>query len=346
MLWHRIAIDLGTTYSLVYTEDQGLLLREPSAVALQATTGEPIAFGERARTMLGRAPDFIEVVRPLREGVISHFGAARALLNHFMKEASRGRRWRRRHVLICVPFGATAVEMEALVREAELAGGAKVDLIREPFAASLGAGLPISEPRGNLVIDIGGGTTEVTALSLNDVVHCESLRLAGTAMDQAVQAYFRNRYNFLIGENTAEKIKIQHGSVYPNSSDHQSFEVKGLDHRDGRPARISVERHEVREALEGVVRSITEAVRRCVEQLAPELAADVFSGGTAMVGGGSLLPGWKERLEEAMGLQVRIADDALLCVVRGLREILRDPQGHADLIANSKVRHSIEPAGG
>ncbi|HVM97297.1 MAG TPA: rod shape-determining protein, partial [Candidatus Acidoferrales bacterium] len=209
MFWHRIAVDLGTTYSLVYTEDKGLVLREPSAVAMQRNTGEAIAFGERARTMLGRAPEFIDVVRPLSDGVIASFDAARALLAHYIREASRSHRLSRKHIIVCVPFGATSVEMEALIREAEAAGGNRVDLVREPFAAALGAGLPIQEPRGNLVIDIGGGTTEVTSLALNDVVHCESLRMAGNAMDQAVQAFFRNRYNFSIGENTAEQIKIQ-----------------------------------------------------------------------------------------------------------------------------------------
>jgi rod shape-determining protein MreB len=342
MLWHRIAIDLGTTYSLVYTEDKGLVLREPSAVAMQRSTGEAIAFGERARTMLGRAPEFIDVVRPLSDGVIADFDAARALLAHYIREASRGHRFSRKQIIVCVPFGATSVEMEALVREAEAAGGNRVDLVREPFAAALGAGLPIEEPRGNLVIDIGGGTTEVTSLALNDVVHCESLRMAGNAMDQAVQAFFRNRYNFSIGENTAEQIKIEYGAVYTNGVADATFEVKGLNQRNGKPERLRIRMSEVQEALESVARHITDAVRRCVERLSPELAADVFTDGAAMVGGGALLRGWPQRLHEAMGLKVRITEDPLLCVMSGLIEILTHRDRYEELIANSQVRPSLE----
>ena len=342
MLWHRIAVDLGTTYSLVYTQEKGLVLREPSAVAVKLSTGEPIAFGERARTMLGRSPEFIEVVRPLRDGVIADFDAARALLGHYIRDASRGRRFSRKHVIVCVPYGATQVEMDALIREAEAAGSNRVDLVREPFAAALGAGLPIQEPRGNLVIDIGGGTTEVTSLALNDVVHCESLRMAGNAMDQAVQSFFRNRYNFSIGENTAERIKIDYGAVYANGIPDTTFEVKGLSQRTGKPERLLIRVSEVQEALEGVARQITDAVRRCVERLSPELASDVFTDGAAMVGGGALLRGWPQRLHEAMGLKVRVSNDPLMCVIRGLIEILNHRDRYEDLIANSQVRPSLD----
>ncbi len=346
MFWHRIAIDLGTTYSLVYTQERGLVLREPSAVAIQRQTREAIAFGERARTMLGRAPEFIEVARPLSDGVIADFDAARALLAHFIREASKGHPFSRKHIIVCVPFGATQVEMDSLIREAEAAGGSRVDLVREPFVAALGAGLPIQEPRGNLVIDIGGGTTEVTSLALNDVVHCESLRMAGNAMDQAVQAFFRNRYNFFIGENTAEQIKIRYGAVFANGIGDATFEVKGLSQRTGKPERISVRVAEVQEALETVARHITDAVRRCVERLSPELAADVFTDGAAMVGGGALLRGWEQRLHEAMGLKIRVTDEPLLCVMRGLIEILHHRDRYEELIANSKTRASLDADAG
>jgi len=333
MFWHKIAIDLGTTYSLVYTREKGILLREPSAVAIEKSTRQAIAFGERARTMLGRAPAFIEVIRPLRDGVIADFDAARALLGHFIREASRGHPFSRKALIVCVPLGATSVEMDALVREAEAAGADRVDLVKEPFAAALGAGLPIQEPRGNLVIDIGGGTTEVTSIALNDVVYCESLRMAGNAMDQAVQAFFRNRYAFSIGENTAEQIKIRYGAVYGDSD--ALFEVKGLNQRTGKPQRFLVHTAEIREAIEPIARQITDAVRRCVEQLSPELAADVFTDGATMVGGGALLPGWPQRLWEAMGLKVKISPDPLMCVMRGLIEILHHRERYEQLIVNS-----------
>jgi rod shape-determining protein MreB len=339
MLWHRIAIDLGTTYSLVYTQEKGILLREPSAVAIKRATGEAIAFGERARTMLGRAPEFIEVIRPLSDGVIANFDAARALLRYYISEASRGHYLSRKAVIICVPHGATAVEMEALLREAEAAGGDRVDLVKEPFAAALGAGLPIEKAQGNLAIDIGGGTTEVSSLALNDIVHCESLRMAGNAMDQAVQAFFRNRYAFSIGENTAEQIKIQYGAVAGNGD--ALFEVKGLNQITGKPQRFSVHTSEIREALEPVARQITDAVRRCVEQLSPELASDVFTSGAAMVGGGALLRGWPQRLHEAMGLKVRVPEEPLMCVMRGLIEILHHRDRYAELIVNSRAPSSL-----
>lgn len=340
MFWHRIAIDLGTAHSLVYTRDRGIVLSEPSAVAMRRDTGEAIAFGERARTMIGRSPDFIHVVRPLSNGVIADFEAARALMRHFIKVATPRLRFARKAVIVCVPFGATAVEMDALIREGQAAGADRVDLVREPFAAALGAGMDIDQPRGNLVIDVGGGTTEVTSLSLNDIVHCESVRMAGNAMDQAVQAFFRNRYNFAIGENTAEQIKIQHGAVWERPD--SLFEVKGLSQRTGKPQRLMVHTSEIEEALEPVARNITDAVRRSVERLAPELAADVFTDGAVLVGGGALLPGWRERLFDAMGLQVRIVDEPLLAVMRGLILILDNPKRYQDLIDNSRFRTSLE----
>jgi rod shape-determining protein MreB len=327
----KIAIDLGTAYSVVYVAGRGVVLREPSAVAVNRAVGTVIAYGDKARAMIGRTPPEIEVVRPLRQGVIANFHAAREMLRHYIEVAGQGRWIRRAEVVICVPHGATPVEMEALRREAQAAGAHRVDLVKEPFAAALGAGLPIHEPRGNLVVDIGGGTTEATAISLNDIVHCESLRLAGNAMDVAVEEHFRIRHHFAIGETTAESIKIRYGSVMETEPDTE-FEVKGLDVRTGRPSAIRATTAEIREAIEPIVRGIVEAIRRCIEQLPPELAGDVVTDGAALVGGGALLRGWPRRLREALHLEVRIDDDPPMSVTRGLIRILEDPERHQDVI--------------
>ncbi|MGH7819748.1 MAG: rod shape-determining protein, partial [Candidatus Binatia bacterium] len=336
----KIAIDLGTTYSVVYVLGRGVVLREPSALAVNRESGAVIAYGEKARGMLGRTPRTIEVVRPLREGVIANFDGAREMLRHYVQVAGEGRWIKRYEVVLCVPHGATPVEMEALRREAFAAGAHRADLVREPFAAALGAGLPIHEPQGNLVVDIGGGTTEATAISLNNVVHCESLRMAGNTMDQAVEEYFRARHHFAIGETTAESVKIRHGSVIEDGPDYD-FEVKGLDVHSGRPAAIRVSSVEIREALEPTVRNIVEAMRRCIEHLPPELAGDILTEGAALVGGGALLRGWVQRLEDEVRLRVRIDEDPPMSVTRGLIRILEDRDRHLDLIANSEYQPAL-----
>lgn len=336
----KIAIDLGTTYSVVYVVGRGVVLREPSAVALHKEGGGILAYGSKARGMLGRAPASIEVVRPLRDGVIAHFEGARALLRHFIEVATERRWFKRSHVVICVPHGATPVEMESLKRESLAAGAHRVDLVKEPFAAALGAGLPIAEPRGNLVVDIGGGTTEATAISLNNIVHCESLRMAGNAMDQAIEEHFRSRHWFAIGETTAERIKIEHGSVVPIEPD-VPIEVKGLNIRNGCPDLLRVPSSELLEALEPILSQIVESIRRTIEHLPPELAGDILTEGAAMVGGGALLRGWSGRLSDALGLPVRIDEDPLMAVTRGLIRILEDRSSHSDLILNSEYQPAL-----
>ncbi len=336
----KIAIDLGTTYSVVYVAKRGVVLREPSAIAIHRESGTVVAYGDKARGMLGRAPRTIDIIRPLRDGVIANFDAAREMLRHFIEVATRGSWISRSQVVICVPHGATPVEMDSLRREAFAAGARQVDLVKEPFAAALGAGLPIHEPRGNLVVDIGGGTTEATAISLNNVVHCESLRMAGNAMDQAVEEYFRTRHHFAIGEITAETVKIRYGSVSPVEDD-VCFDVKGLELRTGRPAALQASRGEIRAALEPVAGNIVEAIRRCVEQLPPELAGDIVAEGASLVGGGALLRGWPERLQTAIGLPIRIGDDPPMAVSRGLIRILEDRERYAELIANSEYQPAL-----
>jgi rod shape-determining protein MreB and related proteins len=336
----KIAIDLGTTYSVVYVVGRGVVLREPSAVAIYKESGEVIAYGDRARGMLGRVPGSIEVIRPLRDGVVAHFAAAREILRHFIDVATE-RRWvKRSQIVICVPHGATPVEMDSLKREALAAGAHRVDLVKEPFAAALGAGLAIGEPRGNLIVDVGGGTTEATAISLNSIVHCESLRMAGNAMDRAIEEHFRSRHDFAIGETTAERIKIQHGAVMPSEPD-LSVEVKGLNVRNGCPGVLRVPSREIVEVLEPIFCQIVEAIRRTIEHLPPELAGDVLTEGGAMVGGGALLRGWSGRLRAALGLPIRIDQDPLMAVTRGLIRILEDRGRFADLILNSEYQPAL-----
>jgi rod shape-determining protein MreB len=330
----KIAIDLGTTYSVVYVVGRGVVLRESSAIAFQRESGRIIAYGDKARGMLGRAPASIEVIRPLQDGVIAHFEGAREILRHFIDVGTRRRWLERSHIVICVPHGATPVEMDSLKRESLAAGAHQVDLVKEPFAAALGAGLPIHEPRGNLIVDIGGGTTEATAISLNNIVHCESLRMAGTAMDRAIEQHFRALHHFAIGETTAERIKIEHGSVVPLEHD-AILEVRGLNLRTGCPDVLRVPASELRAALEPILAQITEAIRRTIEHLPPELSGDVLVDGAALVGGGALLRGWASRLGAALGLPIQIDEDPLMAVTRGLIRILEDRDRYADLILNS-----------
>jgi len=333
----KIAIDLGTTYSVVYVVGRGVVLREPSAIAVHKESGEVIAFGDKARGMLGRAPDSIEVIRPLRDGVIAHFEAAREIVRHFIAVATERRWMKRAEIIICVPHGATPVEMDSLKRESLAAGAHRVDLVKEPFAAALGAGLAIGEPRGSLIVDIGGGTTEATALSLNNIVHCESLRTAGNAMDQAIVEHFRARHGFAIGETTAERVKIHHGSVTPPDPD-LPVEVKGLNLLNGCPGALRVSSSEIVEALEPIFGRIIEAIRRTIEHLPPELGGDVATQGGAIVGGGALLRGWPVRLREALRLSIRVDEDPLMAVTRGLTRILEDRSRFADLILNSEYQ--------
>ena len=336
----KIAIDLGTTYSVVYVVGRGVVLREPSAVAIHRETGDVIAYGDKARGMLGRVPDTIEVIRPLRDGVIAHFEAAREILRHFIEVATERHWLRRSHIVICVPHGATSVEMDSLKRESLAAGAHRVDLVKEPFAAALGAGLAISEPRGNLIVDIGGGTTEATAISLSNIVHCESLRMAGNAMDQAIEEHFRSQHFFAIGETTAERVKIRHGSVTPLEPD-EPVDVKGLNIRNGCPGLLTVPAREIHAALEPILVQIVEAIRRTIENLPPELAGDILTDGGAMVGGGALLRGWTGRLQDALGLPILVDEDPLMAVTRGLIRILEDRGRFSDLILNSEYQPAL-----
>ena len=286
--------------------------------------------------MLGRAPSFIKVVRPLQDGVVANFAATKGLLTYLMKAATEGRRLLRPRLLLCTPHGATKVENKALKQEAYRAGASDVSLIKEPFAGAIGADLPVREPRGSMLVDIGGGTSEVSLISLSDLVSCVSIRMAGNAMDKAIQDYFNQRYRFAIGETTAEMIKIDHGSVCPLEEEH-TFELKGLDHTTMVPRKLIASTAEVREALDPIVQAIIQAIRESLETMPPELANDVLSNGIVMVGGGACLAGWDRLIHDHTGVKVRIGDEPLTCVIRGMIKVLEDPKQFQEVLANSDI---------
>ncbi|NOZ85564.1 MAG: rod shape-determining protein [Deltaproteobacteria bacterium] len=329
-----IAIDLGTTYAYAYSNKRGEVLREPSIVAYRKDSNRVVAAGLQAKRMLGRAPSFIDVVRPLQDGVVANFTATKGLITYLMEAAMDGKRLLKPTVLLCTPHGATKVENKALKQEAYRSGASKVMLVKEPFAGAIGAGLPVKEPRGSMLVDIGGGTSEVSLISLSDLVSCVSIKMAGNAMDKVIQDYFNQRYRFAIGETTAEQIKIDHGSVCPMEEEH-TFELKGLDHTTMVPRKLVASTAEVREALEPIVQAIVQAIRESLETMPPELANDVLSNGIMMVGGGACISGWGKLIQEHTGVKVKIADEPLTCVIRGMIEILHSPGDWRDVLINS-----------
>jgi rod shape-determining protein MreB len=314
-----LAVDLGTANTLVYVRGEGIVLDEPSVVAVRDDTGDVVAVGTAAKRMLGRTPDGISVVRPLAEGVIADFDACEQMLRYFVQQVTRRSLLRfvsRPRVVVCVPAGITSVEHRA-VRDAGYAAGARsVAIIEEPMAAALGAGLPVHEAVANLVVDIGGGTTEVAVISLGGVVTGTSTRVAGDAMDEAVIRYVRATFGLLLGERTAERLKLEIGSAFP-WKDEPSAEVRGRDQVTGLPQTIVVPAAEVRRALDEPVRQIVDAVRVTLDKCPPELAADVMDAGIVLTGGGALLRGLDERIAHETGVTVRVADDPLGSVARG-----------------------------
>ncbi len=315
-----IAIDLGTANTLVYVKGRDIVLNEPSVVAYSIKNGRKIvhAVGEDARMMLGRTPGNIEAIRPMKDGVIADFEVAEAMIEHFVKKV-HNRRWNvRPRVVICVPSGATAVEKRAIHQSAEQAGASSVFLIEEPMAAALGAGLPIHEPAGSMVVDIGGGTTEVAVLSLDGIVYSRSVRVGGDKMDDAIIQYVRRTTNLLIGEMSAEKVKKEIGSAtMPADNEGMTVQIKGRDLMNGVPREIRVSEAMIAESLAEPVEQIVEAVKNALEATPPELAADIVDKGIMLTGGGALLRNLDTELRNRTGLPVSIADDPLSCVVRG-----------------------------
>ncbi len=314
-----LAIDLGTATTLIYVRGKGIVSCEPSVVAVQRDsrgTKKVLAVGREAKEMLGRTPHNIQAVRPLRDGVIADFEITEAMLRYFIARASNRRTLVKPRIVICVPFGITEVEKRAVKESAESAGAREVYLIEEPMAAAIGAGLPITEASGNMVVDIGGGTTEVAVISLAGIVYSQSVRVAGDKMDEAIMGYIKRKYNMAIGEQTAERIKITIGNAYPLEQP-TTMEVKGRDMVAGIPKTVVVGADEIREALAEPINAIVEAVLIALERTPPELAADIVDKGVVLTGGGALLKNLDVLLREETGLPVMVCDDPISAVVLG-----------------------------
>ena len=315
-----MGIDLGTCNTLVSVRGEGVVLNEPSVVAVKRGTNRVLnngnAVGWQAKEMLGKTPGSISAIRPLKDGVISDFEITEAMLSYFIRKATGRSRFISPRVVIAVPSGITAVEKRAVLDSAERAGARRVYLVEEPMAAGIGAGLPIVEPTASMVVDIGGGTTEVAIMSLADIATCESVRVAGDDFDEAIIQHMKKTYNLAVGEQTAERIKIEIGSA-AKVTDDTTLEVRGRDNTTGLPGRTEVTSEEIREALQDPVRSIVDAVKRTLDRAEPELAADLIDNGICLVGGGALLRGIDVVIHQETKLDVSIAEDPLTCVARG-----------------------------
>jgi len=322
-IWSQdMAIDLGTSNTLVVLKGQGVVLNEPSVVAVVDNKGKKsvLAVGDEAKTMLGRTPGNISAIRPLKNGVIADFIVTEEMIKHFIKKVHKRSTFANPRILICVPTGSTPVERKAIQDSALAAGARRVQLIEEPIAAAIGAGLPISEATGSMVVDIGGGTTEVAVLSLGGVVYSNSLRIAGDSMDQALQSYMRKEYNLMIGDSTAEKIKKEIGTAVASSNN--TYPVKGRDLRSGTPKEVNITEEDSSEALDGILTEIVGGIKDALENTPPELSADLVDMGLTLTGGGSLLKNIDKRFSRETGLPVHIADDPLSCVAIGTGKAL------------------------
>jgi rod shape-determining protein MreB len=331
-----LAIDLGTATTLIYVKGRGIVSCEPSVVAVQTDARgakKVLAVGKEAKEMLGRTPGNIHAVRPLRDGVIADFEITEAMLRYFIRRANKSGTLVKPRIIICVPFGITEVEKRAVKESAESAGAREVFLIEEPMAAAIGAGLPITEPSGNMVVDIGGGTTEVAVISLAGIVYSQSVRVGGDKMDDAIVAYMKRKYNLLIGEQTAERVKIQIGNAYPGDVV-ETMEVKGRDLVAGVPKTVIVNSDEIRDALSEPINTIVEAVMAALEKTPPELSADIVDKGIVLTGGGSQLKNLDVLLREETGLPVMLCDDPVSAVVLGSGKAL----DHLDLLREVTIQ--------
>ncbi len=317
-----MGIDLGTATTLVYVKKQGIVLCEPSVVAIQKGTSNVLAVGEEAKRMLGRTPGNIVAIRPMRDGVIADFEITESMLRYFIKKAHNSRKFFvRPRMVIAIPSGITEVEKRAVKDSALHAGAREVHMVEEPVAAAIGTGLPIQEPAGNMIIDVGGGTTEIALISLAGIVFSRSIRIGGDEMDQAIIDYLKKTYNLMVGERTSEEIKIKVGSAFPLEEE-LTMEVRGRDLIAGLPKMITVSSEEIREAMADPIAQIVESVRITLERTPPELSADLIERGVVMAGGGSLLKGLAKLLSEETGLPVHLADDPLTAVALGTGKVL------------------------
>jgi rod shape-determining protein MreB and related proteins len=315
-LGRDLAIDLGTANTLIYARGLGIVLDEPSVVAINVNDGRPVAVGLEAKRMMGRTPNHIKAIRPLKDGVIADFEVCEKMLRYFIQKVHASK-WSKPRMVICVPSGITGVEQRAVQDAAEYAGARKpVHIIEEPMAAAIGADLPVHEPSGNMIVDIGGGTTEVAVISLGGIVTAQSVRVAGDELDDAVLQYVKKEYSLAIGDRTAEEIKIQMGSAWP-MEDELTADIRGRDLVSGLPRTIQLTTEHVREALAEPVAAIVDAVKTTLDKTPPELAADIMEDGITLTGGGALLGGLDERLAHETGMPIRVADEPLYSVVIG-----------------------------
>ncbi len=320
-----LGIDLGTANSLVFVKGKGIVLNEPSVVAIKRDTGEVMAVGEEAKQMVGRTPGNIIAIRPLKDGVIADFDTTQKMLQSFIVKASKGPRLIKPMVVVCVPSGVTPVEERAVYDATKSAGAREAFIVEEPMAAAIGAGLPVEEPTGNMIVDIGGGTTEVAVISLGGIVTHKSIRVGGDEMDDAIISYVKKHYNMMIGERTAEDTKMSIGSAYLLTQEERA-EIRGRDLVSGLPKTLELTSTEVREALAEPIRAILDAVKSTLERTPPELAADIMDRGIMMTGGGSLLRGLDKLIMDETGMPVHIAEEPLASVALGTGKVLENPE--------------------
>jgi rod shape-determining protein MreB len=335
LLGRDMAVDLGTANTLVYVRGRGIILNEPSVVAVNVKDGRPLAVGSEAKRMIGRTPSHIQAIRPLKDGVIADFEICEKMLRYFIQRVHQ-RRFAKPRMVICVPSGITGVEQRAVMEAAEYAGARKAYIIEEPMAAAIGAGLPVHEPTGNMVVDIGGGTTEVAVISLGGIVTSQSVRIGGDELDEAIIAYIKKEYSLALGERTAEEIKIALGSAF-SLPEELHAEIRGRDLVTGLPKTIVVSTQEIRKAIDEPVSAIVDAVKVTLDKTPPELAADIMEQGIVLTGGGALLHGLDARLQDETGMPIVVARDPLNCVAVGSGQCLEEFEALKQVLITSSA---------